>query len=368
MRIRTIKPEFWTNDELAELAPLTRLLFIGLWNMADRRGRLEDRPKRIKAAILPYDAVDVDEALDSLQDGGFITRYAVGDVQVIQVVNFEKHQRISGSEADSDSDLPPEKQQKSAGSTKEAPRKHQGSTEEAPRTTEGRKEGRKGREGKTPPTPPSNSDPSVVVVNGEPSPGDPDLPADTASGSEANQPAPAGPPVAADPADDPEVAAALGQGTVVPDDAEVHGWAKAWPGFPALGIPPAIDPAWLDRRLAWYASRRNPFPPDWRRDIELAYRSDWQSGRVKPSPKNGGPPSVDLDPAAIELLPKAARKLAAEDVRYVLTIRQKAPMLWQRQDEIATWAEKVETMNGGSRDGSPAHRRAQCILAALEEP
>ena len=208
----------------------------------------------------------------------------------------------------------------------------------------------------------------VVVVNGTASPGDPDRSGGTASGSEANRPGPAAPPVAADPADDPEVAAALGQGTVVPDDAEVHAWAKAWPGFPALGIPPAIDPAWLDRRLAWYASRRNPFPPDWRRDIELAYRSDWQSGRVKPSPKNGGPPSADLDPAAIELLPKAARKLAAEDVRYVLTIRQKAPMLWQRQDEIATWAEKVETMNGGSRDGSPAHKRAQCILAALEEP
>lgn len=201
----------------------------------------------------------------------------------------------------------------------------------------------------------------VVVVNGAASPGNPDRSGDTASGSEAN------PPVAADPADDPEVAAALGQGAVVPDDAEVHAWAKAWPGFPALGIPAAIDPAWLDRRLAWYASRRNPFPADWRRDIELAYRADWQSGRIKPSPKNGGPPSPDaaVDPAS---LPKAARKLPSDDQRYVLTIRQKAPMLWQRRDEIEVWREKVEMMTGGSRDGTPAHKRAKLVLEALEEP
>jgi len=49
MRIRTIKPEFWKHDGIAELEYATRLLFIALWCIADRRGRMEDRPKRIKA-------------------------------------------------------------------------------------------------------------------------------------------------------------------------------------------------------------------------------------------------------------------------------------------------------------------------------
>jgi len=38
MRIRSIKPEFWKSETVAALSPLARLLFIGLWNYADREG------------------------------------------------------------------------------------------------------------------------------------------------------------------------------------------------------------------------------------------------------------------------------------------------------------------------------------------
>ena len=47
-RSRNIKPSIMANEELAELEPLSRLLFIYLWMLADKAGRLEDRPKRIK--------------------------------------------------------------------------------------------------------------------------------------------------------------------------------------------------------------------------------------------------------------------------------------------------------------------------------
>lgn len=141
MRIRTIKPTFWTNDELAELDALTRLLFIGLWNMADVRGRLEDRPKRIKAAILPYDDCSVDAALDALAHAGFIIRYTYGDLCCIQIVNFEKHQRITGKEADTESDFP----SISDADVTILPVKQRGNNWEAPGSPEGRKEW-KGRE------------------------------------------------------------------------------------------------------------------------------------------------------------------------------------------------------------------------------
>ncbi|MCL4822585.1 MAG: hypothetical protein KJZ57_00075 [Anaerolineales bacterium] len=91
-RARNIKPSFFTNDELADVPALGRLLFIALWTMADREGRLEDRPKRIKAEALPYDECDADELLDSLQSRGFILRYQIGAARFIQVVNFCKHQ------------------------------------------------------------------------------------------------------------------------------------------------------------------------------------------------------------------------------------------------------------------------------------
>ena len=91
-RSRNIKPGFFLNDELAEIEPLGRLLFIGLWTLADRAGRLEDRPKKIKAAILPYDNCNIDKLLQSLYGKGFIIRYLVSGDGYIQVVNFTKHQ------------------------------------------------------------------------------------------------------------------------------------------------------------------------------------------------------------------------------------------------------------------------------------
>ena len=117
MRIRTIKPDFFKHDKISDLAPLTRLLFISLWCMADRRGRLEDRPKRIKVECLPYDECDVDALLWELHNAGFIDRYEVGELQLIEISSFEKHQRISGKEAESESDYP----EKQEGSIREAP-------------------------------------------------------------------------------------------------------------------------------------------------------------------------------------------------------------------------------------------------------
>jgi hypothetical protein len=91
-RSRNIKPGFFKNELLAECSPWARLLFIGLWCMADRAGRLEDRPKRIKAELFAFESFPVSPLLDELQSLGFITRYTVDDGDFIQVVNFSKHQ------------------------------------------------------------------------------------------------------------------------------------------------------------------------------------------------------------------------------------------------------------------------------------
>ena len=142
MRIRTIKPGFFTHEEIAELSPLARILFIGLWCMADVAGRLEDRPKRIKIEVLPYDKADADALLNEIQGRGFIERYAVDGVRIIQVKNFEKHQRISGKEAQTTSEYP----EKQPGSTGEAPGCFTESQEGKGREGKGREEERKGKE------------------------------------------------------------------------------------------------------------------------------------------------------------------------------------------------------------------------------
>src|SRR4030042_5913798 len=91
-RSRNIKPGFFTNDILAEIEPLGRILFEGLWTIADREGRLEDRIKKIKVHCFPFDDCDIDELLQILDDKGFIIRYEVKGTKYIQVINWHKHQ------------------------------------------------------------------------------------------------------------------------------------------------------------------------------------------------------------------------------------------------------------------------------------
>lgn len=101
MRARLLKPGFFANEELGELEPLARLLFQGLWCLADREGRLDDRPKRIKGDVLRYDDCDVDALLNRLVAGGFIRRYARDGKAYIEIVTFTTHQHCHKNEPDS---------------------------------------------------------------------------------------------------------------------------------------------------------------------------------------------------------------------------------------------------------------------------
>jgi hypothetical protein len=106
-RARNIKPGFFTNDDLAALQPLARLLFAGLWCIADREGRLEDRPAKIKAEVLPYDQCDAEELLQQLTAKRFLTRYESHGTKYIQINNFERHQSPHPKEAKSVIPKPP---------------------------------------------------------------------------------------------------------------------------------------------------------------------------------------------------------------------------------------------------------------------
>lgn len=98
-RSRLLKPGFFTNETLAELPFEARLLFAGLWTLADRAGRLEDRPKRISAALFPYDLVNVNDLLEALAGKGFIRRYVAEGQVVIDLPTFLEHQSPHPREA-----------------------------------------------------------------------------------------------------------------------------------------------------------------------------------------------------------------------------------------------------------------------------
>jgi hypothetical protein len=102
VRARNIKPSLFKNEVLGTADPLLTILFEGLWCEADREGRLEDRPLRLKAEILPYrNDADIDAMLTWLKDHGFIARYDANGLKVIQVLKFSDHQRPHNNEAES---------------------------------------------------------------------------------------------------------------------------------------------------------------------------------------------------------------------------------------------------------------------------
>lgn len=103
-RIRTIKPEFWTDEKMVELSPTARLLFVGLWNFADDEGRMVYSPRRIKMQILPADDVDIRGILGELRNAGRIRIYTVENVEYLDIPHFLTHQKI---DKPSRSKLPP---------------------------------------------------------------------------------------------------------------------------------------------------------------------------------------------------------------------------------------------------------------------
>lgn len=100
-RARNIKPGLFKNEVLGVADPLYTLLFEGLWVLADREGRLEDRPLRIKAEVFPYRNVDVDPMLEWLRTHDFIRRYEVASKRYILVCEFVKHQNPHKNETES---------------------------------------------------------------------------------------------------------------------------------------------------------------------------------------------------------------------------------------------------------------------------
>ncbi|MFC3902537.1 hypothetical protein SAMN05421749_103293 [Acinetobacter marinus] len=101
-RARNIKPSFFQNEDIVELSCEARLLFIGLWTLADREGRLENRPKKIKMSLFPADEINVSELLSNIHKLGFIKLYNINETDVIQITNFSKHQSPHGLEKDSE--------------------------------------------------------------------------------------------------------------------------------------------------------------------------------------------------------------------------------------------------------------------------
>jgi translation initiation factor IF-1 len=88
-KIRGVKPDYWTDDDVVEVSIPARLLFIGMWNFACDNGHLQDKTRQLKMRILPGDDVNVAELLREIEAAELISR-ADG---WITIPNLTKHQK-----------------------------------------------------------------------------------------------------------------------------------------------------------------------------------------------------------------------------------------------------------------------------------
>lgn len=97
-RIRTIKPEFFTSEDIVGLSPFARLLYIALWCEADKEGRLVWKPTTFKLRYMPGDDCDMKDLCEEILSAGLARLYGEG---YAYIPAFKAHQHINPREADS---------------------------------------------------------------------------------------------------------------------------------------------------------------------------------------------------------------------------------------------------------------------------
>lgn len=95
-RIRTIKPDFWTDGAIVAMTPYARLFYIGTWNFSlCDRGHLPDDAVGLKLKILPADPVDAGELLQELIAAGRLVRRTTADGRLYLFnPRFVDHQKV----------------------------------------------------------------------------------------------------------------------------------------------------------------------------------------------------------------------------------------------------------------------------------
>lgn len=97
-RIRSVKPQFWLDENLGKIPRDARLLYIGLWNLSDDQGVFEWRPARIKIQLFPYDddisAADIEKWLGLLVGSKDIAKFEYSGHAFGYIKSFLEHQEI----------------------------------------------------------------------------------------------------------------------------------------------------------------------------------------------------------------------------------------------------------------------------------
>lgn len=97
-RKRMIDPNIWQSEDFSRLSTLGKLVFIGLFSLADDEGRGRCNPVYLKSTLFPYDesirSADIDKTLSEISSNMSVFFYSCDGSNYYSLYNWNYWQKI----------------------------------------------------------------------------------------------------------------------------------------------------------------------------------------------------------------------------------------------------------------------------------
>lgn len=106
-RKRMIDPNIWQSEDFSKISTLAKLVFIGLFSLADDEGRGRCNPVYLKSTLFPYEegirSADIDKTLSEISSNMSVIFYSCDGSNYYSLYNWNAWQKI---DRPSDSKIP----------------------------------------------------------------------------------------------------------------------------------------------------------------------------------------------------------------------------------------------------------------------
>ena len=97
-RKRMIDPNIWQSEDFSKLSTLGKLVFIGLFSLADDEGRGRSNPVYLKSTLFPYEegirSADIDKTLSEISSNMSVIFYSYDGSSYYSLYNWNTWQKI----------------------------------------------------------------------------------------------------------------------------------------------------------------------------------------------------------------------------------------------------------------------------------
>lgn len=97
-RKRMIDPSIWQSEDFGKLSTLAKIVFIGLFSLADDEGRGRCNPVYLKSTLFPYEenirSADIDKTLSEISSNMSVVLYSCDGSSYYSLLSWDTFQKI----------------------------------------------------------------------------------------------------------------------------------------------------------------------------------------------------------------------------------------------------------------------------------